>query len=50
MEVYPKLVDDRVTDDDDYMCIEDDEHCLFMKKVRRWLRNVSELSEFSSGK
>jgi hypothetical protein len=50
VEVYPKLVDDRVTDDDDYMCIEDDEQCLFMKKVRRWLRDVSELSEFSSGK
>jgi hypothetical protein len=50
VEVYPKLVDDRVTDDDDYMCIEDDKQCLFMKEVRRWLRNVSELSEFSSGK
>jgi hypothetical protein len=50
MKVFPELVDDRVTDDDDYMCIEDDKQCQFMKELHRWLRVLSKLSEFSSGK
>jgi hypothetical protein len=50
VQVYPKLIDDSVTGDDDYACIEDDEQCQFMREVRHWLRVVSELSEFSTGK
>ena len=31
--VYPKLIDEKVTDDEDYVCIKDDAECKFMKGI-----------------
>jgi hypothetical protein len=31
--VYPKLIDEEVTIDEDYVCIKDDAECKFMKGI-----------------
>ena len=36
--VYPKLSDEKVTNDEDYVCIKDDAECKFMKGILDFLR------------
>jgi hypothetical protein len=41
LEIFPRLTTE-VTTDEEYMCMENDEECTFMKPIHGFLRSVEE--------
>ena len=37
LKVYPRLMDEKVADDDAYKCLKDEDQCQFMREIRDYL-------------